>query len=76
MRLIMQQKAREVYNRTVKVGEEFEVPDNEGVTWLKLGYATRALSAPQARQPKVLAQAPDAPRRGRYNRSDMRAEDE
>jgi hypothetical protein len=62
MRLIMNSgQIHTVYGKVVCGDEEFEVPDNEGVTWIKLGRAHKA-SAPS--------------RKGRYSRSDMRAEDE
>jgi hypothetical protein len=61
MRLIMKdgQETRVVFGKVVRAGEEFDVPDNEAVTWIKLGFARQAPA-----------------RRGRYSRSDMRAEDE
>ena len=63
MRLIMKPgQVHNVFGKVVRGGEEFEVPDNEGVTWIKLGIA---------REPSL-----EKRRSGRYNRSDMRAEDE
>jgi hypothetical protein len=62
MRLIMNSgQTHSVYGKIVHGDEEFEVPDKEGVTWIKMGRARKA----------------DAPlRKGRYSRSDMRVEDE
>jgi hypothetical protein len=51
-----------VYGKQVRSGEEFEVPDDEGLTWIKTGRAKEVKG--------------ERPRKGRYSRSDMRAEDE
>jgi hypothetical protein len=77
MRLIMLQE-KDVYGKRVKVGEEFEVPDNEAVTWIKVGFAKPANEQARGRQPKVVVQDPPMSTRGggRYRRSDMRSEDE
>lgn len=61
MRLVSD-KEQFVYGKLIRVGEEFEVPDGEGELWLKLKIAKQVI--------------PSAPRRGRYHRTDMRAEDE
>ena len=60
MRLIMNE-THAVYGKIVQAGEEFEVPDNEGRTWITIGWAH---------------EAPARRRGGRYHRTDMRAEDE
>jgi hypothetical protein len=77
MRLVMLQE-KDVYGKRVKVGEEFEVPDNEAVTWIKIGFARAANAPSRGRQPTVLVQDPPLSTRGggRYRRSDMRSEDE
>ena len=63
MRLVMNPGQRHtVYGKVVSGGEEFEVPDNEGVTWLKMGRAKEIKG--------------ERLRKSRYSRSDMRAEDE
>jgi hypothetical protein len=63
VRLIMNQgECHTIYGKTVSGGEEFEVPDTEGNTWIAIGKAKKA------EDPK--------PRRGRYNRADMRSENE
>jgi hypothetical protein len=63
MRLIMNVGQKHtVYGKVVRGGEEFEVPDNEGVTWLKMGHAKEIKG--------------ERLRKTRYSRSDMRAEDE
>jgi len=56
------QKDHTIYGKIVKAGEEFEVPDTEANAWIILGMAAKAEDLPR--------------RRGRYNRADMRAEDE
>jgi hypothetical protein len=61
MRLVMKLPQHIVYGKVVRAGEEFEVPDNEGRTWLLLNLASEVPAAPR--------------RRGRYSRGDMRAED-
>jgi hypothetical protein len=69
-----------VYGRDLHGGDEFEVPDKEGETWKKLGWA----SAAPSRQHELTRdlKAEDSPRRGpgrprkEYSRRDMRAEDE
>jgi hypothetical protein len=79
MRLVMTAQRHSVYGRVVRAGEEFDVPDNEAVTWLKLGYARKAhpvratTEAPRAVQAST---AEEPKRRGRYSRSDMRVENE
>lgn len=66
MRLIMNTGHRfEIYGRVVNAGDEFEVPDNEALLWMKLG---RARKYGPGRPPKSESA-------GRYNRADMRAED-
>ena len=63
MRLVMNPGQKHtVYGKVVDAGEEFEVPDNEGVTWLKTGRAKEIKG--------------ERLRKSRYSRSDMRAEDE
>jgi len=66
MRLIMGKEERFVYNKVIRPGEEFEVPDGEGKLWLKLGIATEV----------PIRRFSTRTMKGRYNRSDMRAEDE
>ncbi len=51
---------RPVYGRTMHAGEEFEVPDNEGEAWVKVGWAR---TVPE-----------DQKRRRGYARRDMRTE--
>jgi hypothetical protein len=63
MRLIMNQGQKHtIYGKVVCGGEEFEVPDNEAVVWVKIGRAK------EVRGERL--------RKNRYSRSDMRAEDE
>lgn len=63
MRLMMNAgQVHTIYGKVVRGGDEFEVPDNEGHVWIKLGRARELQHEPR--------------RKGRYNRSDMRAEDE
>lgn len=62
MRLIMNAgHAYEIYGKAVRAGDEFEVPDHEGETWIKMGRARLKTEHQEKR---------------RYNRRDMRAEDE
>lgn len=88
MRLIMNPGHEYViYGKKVRAGDEFDVPENEAQTWLKLSRASRASprggvvdrgeqSAPVPEG--ASSQRVESPRskRGRYNRSDMRAEEE
>ena len=60
MRLVMVGE-HAVYSKMVHDGEEFEVPDNEGGQWVKLGWAREA--SPE-----------ETKKKGRYHRRDMRAE--
>lgn len=61
MRLRMNQGERHtIFGKVVTGGDEFEVPDEEGKTWILIGKAQKA------DDPK--------PRRGKYSRADMRAE--
>jgi hypothetical protein len=63
MRLVMNRGQRHpVYGKVVREGEEFDVPDDEGLTWIKTGRAKEVKG--------------ERLRKGRYSRSDMRAEDE
>jgi hypothetical protein len=63
MRLIMNQDQKHtIYGKVVRGGEEFEVPDNEGIIWIKLGKAKEIKG--------------ERLRRSKYSRADMRAEDE
>jgi hypothetical protein len=59
MRLIMGAHERDVWGKRVLPGEEFEVPDTEARTWIKLGWAREATMRPAKR----------------YSRADMRAEE-
>jgi len=62
MRLVMNQgNEHAVYNKMVRAGEEFEVPDSEGEIWVKIGRAH-------------VAEPEEQKRRGRYARRDMRVE--
>jgi hypothetical protein len=72
-----------VYGRDLHGGDEFEVPDNEGETWKKLGWASAAPLRQRELTRDMKAEEEDSPpRRGpgrprkEYSRRDMRAEDE
>jgi hypothetical protein len=66
MRLIMNKGQRHtIYGKVVNAGDEFEVPEVEAKAWVLLGMAKE----------KEIVEDPK-PRRGRYNRSDLRAENE
>jgi len=78
MRLIMKDgQSHQVFGKTVNGGDEFEVPDNEGVTWIKMGRARMAKGRVVTEAMQPVTQVEMKPVRSkRYNRSDMRAEDE
>jgi hypothetical protein len=72
-----------IYGRALRGGDEFEVPDKEGETWKKLGWASPAPSRQRELTRDMKAEDDsDSPRRGpgrprkEYSRRDMRAEDE
>ena len=50
-----------IYGRQMQAGDEFECPEHEAHVWRLKGWARDA--------------APPQPRRGRYARADMRADD-
>jgi hypothetical protein len=70
-----------IYGRALRGGDEFEVPDKEGETWKKLGWASPAPSRQRelTRDLKASEDGDSPPQRQRsprYSRRDIRAEDE
>jgi len=72
-----------IYGKMIRAGDEFEVPANEGETWVRLGRASpkgevvdRGESAVSPASEGESSQRVKGPRSKRYNRSDMRAEDD
>lgn len=61
-----------VYGRALKAGEEFEVPDGEGNTWVLIGKAHEKGNKRGSVRPRKETPVFD----GRYWRADLRAEDE
>lgn len=73
MRLVMKPgQEYMVYGKKVRAGEEFDVPENEAEVWQKLGRAMKAGEEPPRRGPG----RPPKNELGRYQRADMRAEDD
>ena len=65
MRLIMNSgHSYEIFGRMITAGDEFEVPDKEGETWVRLGRA------------RLKTKTPVDIEKRHYRRRDMRAEEE
>lgn len=74
MRLIMNEGHEYViYGKTIRAGEEFDVPENEAKIWQQLGRARKKDELPKRGPGRPRKQEESQPR---YDRRDMRAEDE
>lgn len=84
MRMVLTVKSARVFGKVMREGEEFECPDKEARLWGALARAVPATGRSErpAAQLSLNSEAAAASRpgarqsrQGRYNRSDMRAED-
>ena len=67
-------KEYRIHGRLYKAGEEFDAPDKDGQLWKVTGLAEEIVRRGPGRPRKI--ETPEMREPARYERKDMRAEDE